>query len=110
MTFISGDVSEGSENDKRLISILGANWRELTRQDEPIYEEGGSRYDFLRCVVLSYLLFMPLCEDSSFLSDFFCFRGAKGTQTCRGLEKGMSRRNCLVTQSGERQVRGQCAG
>ena len=43
MTFISGDTSAGTDNDCMLRSILGENWRELTGQDKPVVEEGGSR-------------------------------------------------------------------
>eukprot|EP00293_Proteomonas_sulcata_P002375 CAMPEP_0184327524 /NCGR_PEP_ID=MMETSP1049-20130417/143139_1 /TAXON_ID=77928 /ORGANISM="Proteomonas sulcata, Strain CCMP704" /LENGTH=98 /DNA_ID=CAMNT_0026649783 /DNA_START=509 /DNA_END=805 /DNA_ORIENTATION=+ len=43
ITFISGDTSPGSTNDSKLKSILGDNWRDLTKQDEPAYGEGGSR-------------------------------------------------------------------
>ena len=43
VTFISGDTSPGSSNDAKMRSILGENWREVTRQDETPYEEGGSR-------------------------------------------------------------------
>ena len=43
MTFISGDTSVGTDNDRMLRSILGENWRELTGQDKPVMEEGGSR-------------------------------------------------------------------
>ena len=45
MTFISGDTSAGTDNDCMLRSILGENWRELTGQDKPVVEEGGSRGD-----------------------------------------------------------------
>jgi len=43
ITFISGDTSVGSDNDRALTSILGDNWRELTQQDAPVWEDGGSR-------------------------------------------------------------------
>ena len=43
MTFISGDTSVGTDNDRMLRSILGENCRELTGQDKPVMEEGGSR-------------------------------------------------------------------
>ena len=43
VTFISGDTSVGTDNDRMLQSILGENWRELTGQDKPVMEEGGSR-------------------------------------------------------------------
>ena len=43
ITFISGDTAVGSDNDKTLGVIMGDNWRELTRQDDPAFEEGGSR-------------------------------------------------------------------
>ena len=45
ITFISGDTSVGSDNDRALTSILGDNWRELTQQDAPVWEDGCSRYD-----------------------------------------------------------------
>lgn len=42
MIFIRGDVSEGSENDLLLKSIIGPDWKILTGADQPIYSPGAS--------------------------------------------------------------------
>ena len=33
--FITGDLTEGSENDQKLTTLIGPNWRELTRAEYP---------------------------------------------------------------------------
>ena len=42
MIFIRGDVSEGSENDTLLKTIIGPNWKVLTGADQPIHSPGAS--------------------------------------------------------------------
>ena len=42
MIFISGDVSEGSENDILLKKIIGPDWKILTGADQPVYSPGAS--------------------------------------------------------------------
>jgi hypothetical protein len=102
VTFISGDVSEGSENDKRLISILGANWRELTRQDEPIYEEGGSRYDFIRCAVLYYLLLCLFMRTFFFLvPDFPVFEEQRGHRHVEAWKKACHEETVWLQRQGK---------
>lgn len=42
MIFIRGDVSEGSENDTLLKTIIGPDWKILTGADQPIHSPGAS--------------------------------------------------------------------
>lgn len=42
MIFIRGDVSDGSDNDILLKSIIGPNWKILSGADQPIYSPGAS--------------------------------------------------------------------
>lgn len=42
MVFIRGDVSDGSENDVLLKSIIGDNWKVLSGADQPILRQGSS--------------------------------------------------------------------
>ena len=42
ITFIQGDVSDGSPNDALMTGILGRNWKELTAAEGDILEEGCS--------------------------------------------------------------------
>ena len=40
--FISGDVSEGSENDLKLKEVIGDHWRDLTGAEKPVLSPGCS--------------------------------------------------------------------
>ena len=40
--FINGDVSEGSENDLKLKTIIGDNWKYLTGACQPVLAAGCS--------------------------------------------------------------------
>ena len=42
VTFIRGDVSDGSSNDLLLKNIIGDNWKELTGATQPIYAPRSS--------------------------------------------------------------------
>jgi hypothetical protein len=42
MIFISGDVSEGSENDLLLKEIIGPDWKVQTGATQPVYSPGAS--------------------------------------------------------------------
>jgi hypothetical protein len=42
MIFIRGDVSDGSDNDRLLQSIIGSDWKILTGADQPIHSPGAS--------------------------------------------------------------------
>ncbi len=42
MIFIRGDVSDGSENDTLLKTIIGPNWKHLTGADQPVHSPGAS--------------------------------------------------------------------
>lgn len=48
LIFITGDVSDGSENDLLMKNIIGDNWKLLTGADQPVYAPGcspGYRHD-----------------------------------------------------------------
>jgi len=42
LVFVSGDVSEGSENDLRMRALIGDNWKMLTGADQPVLKSGSS--------------------------------------------------------------------
>lgn len=46
--FVQGDDGDGTENDLKMRSIIGDNWRTLTGAGQPVLEEGCSPgYDFM---------------------------------------------------------------
>lgn len=49
--FVIGDVSEGSENDAKMRTIVGDNWKELTGAEQPVGTSGknGSFGKSLKC-------------------------------------------------------------
>jgi hypothetical protein len=42
MIFIRGDISDGSDNDQLLQTIIGPNWKVLSGADQPIHSPGAS--------------------------------------------------------------------
>lgn len=42
IVFITGDVSDGSENDVKLREIIGDNWKALTGGEQPVLKKGCS--------------------------------------------------------------------